>query len=403
MKLDQGLPVLFAAGCVCAVHSQARATDLDQLIPGLYGGNGIILPLVPGIPTSLFHVAHFKTSSASALSELNSQFTTGLPQFPFSSSAGSSTFVFDRDLGAYVNSSDTLGPIFAERAATIGRGKFTVGVSGTFFNYNTFNGQNIDNIHVIADHGPVRPADLETNAWFNDKLDIAVDTKASVNIVSPSLTYGVTEKFDVSALLPIVNVDMKVNSSYHLQIAPGQDPATDPHSTIPGSDSRKGDATGIGDLLVEGKYRFYEHGPVDLAGALQAQFATGDEHNFLGTGENLVKPFLIASHTFPRLFDSPISLEPHVNLGYQFDVSHFERLSAFNYALGFDVGTRRIAIAWDIFGARYHDGFDRVDTSIGLRWNFWKTFIVSGNFILPLNDEGLRSDLVTTLAIEATF
>jgi hypothetical protein len=285
----------------------------------------------------------------------------------------------------------------------VGRGKFTVGVSGSFFRYDTFNGQDISDIHVIADHGPVVPPFLATNAWFNDKLDIGVNTKASVNIVSPSLTYGITDKLDVSALLPIVNVNMEVNSSYHLVVAPGQDPATDPHSTVPGSDSRKGDATGIGDLLVEAKYRFYDNGPIDLAGAVQAQFATGDEHDFLGTGDNLVKPFLIASHVFPHLFDSPISLEPHVNLGYQFDVSDFDRLSAFNYAVGFAVGTHRVALAWDVFGNRYHDGMDRIDTSIGLRWNFWKTFVLSGNVILPLNDEGLRSDVVTTFALEATF
>jgi len=113
MKLDQGLPVLFAAGCVLGASQTTYGTDLDQLIPGLYGGNGILLPLVPGVPTSIFHVAHFQTSSVSALDQLNSQFTTGLPQFPFNSSAGSSTFVYDADLGAYVNSSATLGPIFA--------------------------------------------------------------------------------------------------------------------------------------------------------------------------------------------------------------------------------------------------------------------------------------------------
>jgi len=46
---------------------------------------------------------------------------------------------------------------------------------------------------------------------------------------------------------------------------------------------------------------------------------------------------------------------------------------------------------------------DQVNTSVGLRWNFWKTFVLSGNVILPLNDKGLRSDLITTLGIEAYF
>ncbi len=402
MKPDQHLPILFVLAIVPVAGQTSSATDLDQLIPGLYGGNGIILPLVPNVPFSQFHVAHFQTSSASALDQLNAQFATGFPQFPFNSSAGSSTFVFDRDLGAYVNTSDTLGPLFAERAATVGKGKLTVAFNGTFFNYDTFNGQNLNNIHVIADHGPVRPASLETNAWFNDKLDIGVDTKASVWILSPSLTYGITDKLDVSALLPIVNVDMNVDSTYHLIVAPGQNPATDPHSAVPGHDSKSGSATGIGDFVLEGKYRFYENGPVDLAGAVLAQFPTGDEHNFLGTGDYLVKPFLVASHTFSKIV-GPLSLTPHVNVGYTFDASTFDRLSSFDYLAGFDLGTRRVSLSWELLGSQYHDGLDRIDTSIGLRWNFWKTFVLSGNFILPLNNDGLRSDLVTTLGIEATF
>src|SRR6185369_554758 len=162
-----------------------------------------------------------------------------------------------------------------------------------------------------------------------------------VYILSPSVTFGVTDKLDVSALLPIVNVDMQVHSAYHLNIAPGQDPATDPHSTIPGSDAKSGSSTGIGDFVMEAKYRFYENGPVDLAGAVLGQFATGDEHNFLGTGDYLVKPFLIASHTFAQLGGSPHSLTPHVNVGYLFDVSHFERLSSFDYVVGFDLGDRK--------------------------------------------------------------
>src|SRR5579862_8816583 len=231
MKPDYRLALLVLfPGLLFAEFGTARATDLNQLIPGLYGGQGITLPLAPGVPFGEVHRAHFQTSSENALDQLNREFSSGFTTFPFNSSPGSFTFTYDRDLGAYVNTSDTLGPLFAERAATVGKGKFSFGFYGTFFNYDSFNGQNLNDIHVIASHGPVTPAFLQTNAWFNDKLDIAVNTKASVVILSPSLTYGVTDKLDVSALLPIVNVDMTVNSTYHLVIAPGQNPATDPHS-----------------------------------------------------------------------------------------------------------------------------------------------------------------------------
>ena len=392
------IPGLWLAGSVTT-----RATDLDQLIPGLYGGQGITLPLVPGVPFGEVHRAHFASASENALVDLNRQLSSGFTTFPINSSPGSFTFRYDRDLGAYVNTSDTLGPIFAERATTVGRKKLSIGFYGTFFDYNTFNGQSLSDIHVIAQHAPIRPSFLETNAWFHDKLDIGVNTKASVFILSPSLTYGLTDKLDVSALIPIVNVDMRVNSTYHLIIAPGQNPATDPHSQTPGSFADRGSAFGIGDFVTEAKYRFLENGPVDLAGALLAQFPTGDANNFLGTGDYLVKPFLVGSRTFPQVLGSPISLTPHVNVGYQVDASRFDRLSAFNYVAGFDAGTRRVSLAWELLGYIYHNGLDEVNTAVGLRWNFWKTFVLSGNVILPLNDKGLRSDVIPTLGIEAYF
>jgi hypothetical protein len=178
---------------------------------------------------------------------------------------------------------------------------------------------------------------------------------------------------------------------------------TDPaHGATPPADHVHGSDTGIGDLLMEAKYRFYENGPVDLAGAFLAQFATGDESNFLGTGDNMLRPFLVASHTFRQLFGSPLNLTPHVNLGYQFDVNHFEN-SALEYVAGFDFGVRRVSLALDVLGAHYQDGPDRIDTSVGVRWNFWKTLVLSGNVILPVNSDGVRSDVITTLGIGATF
>jgi hypothetical protein len=153
---------------------------------------------------------------------------------------------------------------------------------------------------------------------------------------------------------------------------------------------------------MEAKYRFLENGPVDFAGALLGQFATGNADNFLGTGDNFLRPFLILSHTFRQILGTPLNLTPHLNLGYQFDVNHFDR-SSLQYVGGFDVGVRRVSLAWELLGTHYQDGWDRIDTAIGLRWNFWKTLVLSGNVILPINDDGVRSDVITTLGIGATF
>ena len=393
--------VLLVAFVLLLSRQASRSQNLDQLIPGLYGGHGITLGLIPDAPN---HAAHFSAASGNALEQLNSQLSRSFASFPFNASAGSFAFSFDRDLGAFVNTSETLGPIFAERTATLGRGKWNVSFYGTFFHYDTFNGQHLDNLHIPvahdADEFGQRPG------FRQDVLDVFVNVDASVRIFSPTVTYGVTEKLDITALLPIVSVDMKVNSFYTLVANPNQ-VGQDPHDTnithgATGPSNASGSSTGIGDLVLEAKYRFYEGGPVDLAAALLGQFATGDERNFQGTGDNLLRPFLIASHTFRRIAGSAISLTPHVNLGYQADVNNFDR-SSLEYATGFDVGIKKVGMAADLLGRHFHNGDNRIDFAVGARWNVWKKLVLSGNVILPLNDAGVRSDVITTLGIGATF
>ena len=59
----------------------------------------------------------------------------------------------------------------------------------------------------------------------------------------------------------------------------------------------------------------------DLDG-VAVEFATGDDDNFLGSGDYLVRPFLVASRTFRSIGGSPLNLTPHVNLGYQWNVNY---------------------------------------------------------------------------------
>src|SRR5438270_11559658 len=121
MKPDYRLSlVVLIPGLWFAGSATTPATELDQLIPGLYGGQGITLPLVPGVPFGQIHRAHFATSSENALVDLNRRFSPGFTTFPFNSWPGRFTFKYDRDLGAYVNTSGTLRLLFADRPTTVG-------------------------------------------------------------------------------------------------------------------------------------------------------------------------------------------------------------------------------------------------------------------------------------------
>ena len=46
---------------------------------------------------------------------------------------------------------------------------------------------------------------------------------------------------------------------------------------------------------------------------------------------------------------------------------------------------------------------DIYDASIGLRWLFAESGILSANAVVPLNRDGLRAAVVPTLAVEYAF
>lgn len=46
---------------------------------------------------------------------------------------------------------------------------------------------------------------------------------------------------------------------------------------------------------------------------------------------------------------------------------------------------------------------DRFDASMGLRWRFAGSGVVSANALVPLNGQGLRPDVVPTVGVEWTF
>jgi hypothetical protein len=46
---------------------------------------------------------------------------------------------------------------------------------------------------------------------------------------------------------------------------------------------------------------------------------------------------------------------------------------------------------------------DLYDASVGLRWRFAETGFVSANALVPLNQQGLRPDVIPTIEVEYAF
>lgn len=407
IKITAALVVLVVGVFATCLTPSTASGKLIDLIPGLYGGEGIFLATDPAAD----HTAHFSIASAASINRLNEQIAAEVGGFPFSSSVGGFTFALEPVLGTFVRTTDTLGPLFAERAPTLGRGKFNFNLSYTFFKYHTFDGEDLDDLEVVARHDPdIIGFPDEREQFETDMVRLTLDIDIEVAILALAVTYGITDRLDVGILVPFVHVDMHVKSVARIETSPENTLFPDVHS-FPGGADRLVDeasdkATGLGDIVLRAKYHLLKSRVADVAAAVLAKLETGDEDNFLGTGDTTVRPFVIVSRTFFDVVCPGLSLTPHLNLGYELNVDDSHQ-NSLEYVVGFDVGVQRFAVAGEMIGSHQVDGDgigdDLLNASVGVKWNPVQRFIVFANGQFPLNDEGLRSNIIATFGVEYSF
>ena len=405
--MKSSLVVLAVALALCLSTSESAAKKLINLIPGLYGGDGITLGTRPNAD----HQAHFVFDTAATINRLNEQIVAEIGTFPFSSSIGGFTFALDTSLGTFVRTTETLGPLFAERAPTLGRGKLNVNGSYTFFKYDEFSGEDLGHLQVTARHQPDVIGFPDVREQFEqDIIRITVDLDIRVQIFAMAATYGLTDRLDIGILVPIVRVDMKVKSTAQIIVSPQNTLFEDVHFFAPNgespNDSASDKATGFGDIVLRAKYLFLKDAAVDIAGAMLVKLATGDEEDFLGTGDTTVRPFLVLSRTFSDFLVRQLDITPHLNLGYEFNLAHAKQ-NSLEYVIGFDMGVRQFVVAGEFLGSHELHGDDIGDhilqAAIGIKWNPWKQLLLFANALFPLNDAGLRSKRILTFGAEYSF
>ncbi|MBE7446370.1 MAG: hypothetical protein HS132_14480 [Planctomycetia bacterium] len=386
--------------------TNGRGDNLSDLLTTLYGGKG-----VPVTKTSEKIDASGNTvvvtdiqvplDSFQEIQTLNTALNIGKGSLPVSSTGGGFTFRYDRDLEVFTRTTDSLGPIFAERAPTLGQGKLNFGFSYTYIKFSTFEGDDLDNIQSIVL--------LDEKQKDKNLLQMNLDIDLTSNLFSFYGTYGVTDRWDISLLVPVLQVQLDVNSTAKIlnqtkkKGVSGQTLgySFDSHDTL--SDSVSGASTGLGDILLRNKYNLITSQWMDFASALDIKLPTGDGDELLGTGKTSIKPFLIFSKTINRF-------TPHLNLGYEFN-SGSEGEDRIVYTTGSDYtfgkGNNHFTVALDIIGShktdKSHFGKDIVDFSTGFKWSPRMGTLVFVNVQIPLNEDGLRADWIPTVGYELNF
>jgi hypothetical protein len=271
-------------------------------------------------------------------SVLNVSVATALSVIPLASPASGVITKFDPSTGAELPASSSLGPIFTERAETIGRHKFYVGISTEQFHFTSFNGQSTRPGLQLLDTGGQATTVNINGINSSPALTYTMSTDVRVSQNMALLTFGVTSRFDVSVGLPVVHTAISAGG-YTVAIyggnglgmegnhcwcqgtlTPNISPLTpnNPNSLLlPQANFDALGKTGFGDMLLRFKGTVMERSKMALALGADLRLPTGDDRNLLGTGTTSVKPFAALS-LYTQPWSNGIVFSPHVNVGWQF-------------------------------------------------------------------------------------
>jgi len=93
---------------------------LALLIPGLFGPSGLKVDSQARLPDGSTHSAHFNSAFQAEFTQFNIALASQLAAVPLPTPASGFTYTFDSSLGVFQRSTQSFGPILAERAETIG-------------------------------------------------------------------------------------------------------------------------------------------------------------------------------------------------------------------------------------------------------------------------------------------
>jgi Putative MetA-pathway of phenol degradation len=299
---------------------QGHESEPGCVLPNLFGSQGLTLANNPVFP----HYAHFIGSAQETLNQtLSSAIATQLAILPLISPSSGFTFQYDKAAGVFVRSTTSFGPIYTERAETIGRGKVSFGASYQRFRFGSIDGINLKNMPAVFTHVPDTGPGGAKEAYEDDVIQTSNSLDLKMDQTTLYGTVGLTDRIDVSVAIPIVDVRFSAISYAHIiQVsgptfipAPGVPAVPNPHmfpnGTLSNTYSSNGSATGIGDVTFRLKANVFQIGSFRIAGAVDVRPPTGDAREFLGSGAMGVKPFLILSLSK--------RISPHVNVGYEWN------------------------------------------------------------------------------------
>jgi hypothetical protein len=344
--------------------AQSHPTRLATLFEDIFGPNGLVLSSDDVQLDGTNHAAHFNSAFQSEFRLVNIALTSQLAAIPLPSPGSGFTYKFDDASGTFVRSARSFGPILAERGETIGRGRLAVNFAYQFFSFD-----HLDGVPLVAVPAVFRHDNPQLGGGRADVVSTMNSIVASVSQFSGALTFGVTDRLDVSLAMPVVRTSLSLLSNATVQrVGTGADRSVhyfaDP-AAIGGYGSSQQyfseeSASGLGDLVVRAKATLLREGTRALAAGIDARLPTGDEQNLLGAGAGGLRPFAAFSASVG-------AFAPHANVAYQWNGKSVlagdvyadikgDLPDQFMYALGSDLSVNQhFSLVFDLLGQRVID------------------------------------------------
>ena len=134
------------AAAIVVWAGRADAASLAEQIGTIFGPSGVTLDVNPANPAFPPHTAHFSSDSLATLGLVVQELATTAADFPAVSTVPGFTYRLNPELEVFERQPGPLGPVFVERPQTLGAGKFDIGVSYIFLDFDDLNGEDIDGL-----------------------------------------------------------------------------------------------------------------------------------------------------------------------------------------------------------------------------------------------------------------
>jgi hypothetical protein len=308
-------------------------------------------------------IPDFTTNGQGNLSGFNTTVAQVLGELPLAAPVSGVVIGFNKKLAVPEDITENLGTILTERGNTVGKYKLFAGFTYQRFVFNTVDGTKLSDLPIVFSKPATSAADQIVGYAHNT-------LSANVSQYTGILAFGLTDRIDVSAILPFQRVSLAAGytSAFEASV-PGTGGTPTQAKYCPGglcSNSATafsgrtvaGSASGIGDLILVVKATAYNGERSKLAAGIETRFPTGDVFNLLGTGAYGFKPYVVYSYFWGRI-------TPHANFGYQWNSFSVLRLSpdgaslrlpdTLDYSAGADLGLvpRKLSIVADLVGQHF--------------------------------------------------